>query len=91
VKNLDVLAAIEKLAQEKGRTPAQLALAWLLARAPHVVPIPGTRSVERLEENVAAVDVPLSDEELDAIEKVAPKGFAAGTRSPEQAMASLDG
>lgn len=89
-RNLELVDAVRELAQAKGCTAAQLALAWVLARDENVVPIPGTRSIERLEENVRAVDVPLGDDELRRLDEIAPPGSAAGTRYPEAAMASLN-
>lgn len=89
-RNLELVDAVRELAQAKGCTAAQLALAWVLARDENVVPIPGTRSIERLEENVRAVDVPLGDDELRRLDEIAPPGAAAGTRYPEAAMASLN-
>lgn len=89
-RNLELVDAVRELAQVKGCTAAQLALAWVLARDENVVPIPGTRSIERLEENVRAVDVPLGDDELRRLDEIAPPGAAAGTRYPEAAMASLN-
>ena len=86
--NLALADTVRALAAEKGCTPAQLALAWLLAHE-NVVPIPGTRRIERLEENVAAVDIVLSDEERERIEGAIPVGAAAGTRYPEPAMRAL--
>jgi aryl-alcohol dehydrogenase-like predicted oxidoreductase len=79
-KNLALVDHLQELAESKGCTPAQLALAWLLTRHDNVVPIPGTSSTKRLEENVAAADVELSHEELDRIEQIAPHSAAAGTR-----------
>jgi len=79
-KNLDLVRHIEKLAQQKGCTTGQLALAWLLARGPDVIPIPGTKRVKYLEENVGAVYVMLSDTELREIEAVFPAGAASGPR-----------
>lgn len=90
-RNLDLVAKIEALAAARGATPAQLALAWLLARSPNVIPIPGTRSLERLAENVAATELTLTDAELQAIDAVAPRGAAAGDRYPESSMRQLDG
>ncbi len=78
-KNLAIADRVRGLATEKGCTPAQLALAWLLSR-PDVIPIPGTSSVARLEENVRALDVHLSESEVARIEEALPKGAAAGTR-----------
>ncbi len=84
-RNLELVRRIEALAKAKGCTPAQLALAWLLAR-PDVVPIPGTRSRRRLEENAAAADLSISAEELAGIESIAPQGVAVGGRYPDDAM-----
>jgi aryl-alcohol dehydrogenase-like predicted oxidoreductase len=83
-KNLDVVSTIEELAQRKGVTPAQLALAWVLAQGDDLAPIPGTKKVRRLEENVGAVDVELSADELEEIAGALPE--AAGLRYPEQMM-----
>ena len=85
-KNLDLVAKIASLAADKGVTPAQLALAWVLSRGQHVVTIPGTRSAKRVDENRAAADVTLTREELAAIDAIAPQGVAAGTRYPEAMM-----
>jgi aryl-alcohol dehydrogenase-like predicted oxidoreductase len=90
-KNLAVLDAIQQIAQEKHCTPSQLALAWLLARDPSIVPIPGTTRIARLEENLGAMDVGLSATELQRIEAVAPRGSAAGQRYGEAMMGSLNG
>jgi aryl-alcohol dehydrogenase-like predicted oxidoreductase len=79
-KNLDVLDQVVAIAERKGVTPSQLALAWVLAQGPDIVPIPGTRRIANLQENVAAVDIALSDEDLAAIDQVAPAGVAAGER-----------
>ena len=86
--NLALADAVQALAAEKGCTPAQLALAWLLAHD-GVVPIPGTRRIERLEENAAAAGITLGDEERLRIEAVIPRGVAAGTRYPEPAMRAV--
>lgn len=86
--NLVIADTVRALAAEKGCTPAQLALAWLLARD-NVIPIPGTRRIERLEENVAATDIVLTYEERERIESAIPQGAAAGTRYPEGAMRLL--
>lgn len=88
-KNLDLVARVEELAAAKGCTPAQLALAWVLAQGEDVVPIPGTKHRRYLEQNVAALQVPMSDADLAAIEAVAPPGVAAGTRYPEEMMKLL--
>lgn len=81
-KNLEVVSLIESLATRKGCTPSQLALAWLLAQGEQVVPIPGTKRLERVAENLGALSVTLSDEELVEIERISPKGVAAGARYP---------
>jgi aryl-alcohol dehydrogenase-like predicted oxidoreductase len=90
VKNLDLLAKIREIAQEKGCTPSQLALAWLLARGSDLVPIPGTTHLERLEENVAAAGLQLSASDLARIESVAPRGTAQGERYHPNMMALLN-
>lgn len=89
-KNLELVGAIQDMAREKGCTPAQLALAWVLAQGGRIIPIPGTRSVDRLAENVAAVEIELTREELDRLDRIAPKGITAGSRYPEAAMHTLN-
>lgn len=79
-KNLDLVEKVKAIAQEKGVTPAQLALAWLLAQGDDIVPIPGTKRRSYLEENAAAVEIVLSQAELDRINAAAPQGIAAGDR-----------
>jgi aryl-alcohol dehydrogenase-like predicted oxidoreductase len=79
-KNLKVVDRIQEIAREKGITPSQLALAWVLLKGDDMVPIPGTKRRTYLEENVAATKVQLSKSDLARIEEVAPKGFAAGGR-----------
>lgn len=91
VKNLELVGKIEQLAHEKSCTPAQLALAWLLAQGDDIVPIPGTRNARRLEENAAAIDVALSADELAAIDAILPPNAAAGLRYPEAQMGLLNG
>jgi len=81
---------IGEIAVQKGCTPAQLALAWLLAQGEDIIPIPGTRRIERLEENLAAIDIDLSEEELLRINEAMPPGVAAGTRYPEEAMPTVN-
>ena len=88
-KNLELVDRVRELASQKGVTPGQLALAWLLHQGGDIVPIPGTRRRERLEENVAAADVELTDEDLDRIEAVSPKGVAAGERYDEAGTQTL--
>ena len=89
-KNLALVGALEGIARDKGTTPAQLALAWLLSRGPHVVPIPGSRRIDRLEENTAAADIALTKDELRRLDEIAPMGAAAGERDPEPMMAALN-
>jgi aryl-alcohol dehydrogenase-like predicted oxidoreductase len=79
-RNLDLVDRVEELAAEKGVTPGQLALAWVLAQGEGIVPIPGTKHRLYLEQNVAAVEVELSEDELRRIDEVAPQGAAAGDR-----------
>lgn len=88
-KNLDLVREIDTMAREKGCTPAQLALAWVLAQGDDIVPIPGTKRRRYLEENVGALDVTLSREELERIDRIIPPGAAAGTRYPEQSMRAV--
>ncbi len=82
-KNLQVVDRVKEIAAEKGVTPGQLAIAWLLAQGDDIVPIPGTKRRAYLEENVAAVDITLTQTELNRIDEVAPKNIAAGTRYPD--------
>lgn len=89
-KNLELVKQIEELAKAKGCTPAQLALAWVLAQGEDIVPIPGTKRRKYLEENIAALDVEITPEDLKRIDEVAPKGVAAGTRYPEAGMAAVN-
>jgi aryl-alcohol dehydrogenase-like predicted oxidoreductase len=89
-KNLELVKRVQEIANEKSCTPAQLALAWLLTQGNDIVPIPGTRRVERLDENARAVEVALSVQELAAIDAVMPPGAAAGTRYAEAAMQLLN-
>ena len=90
-KNLDLVARVESLAKEKNCTPGQLALAWLLARGEDIIPIPGTKRRKYLEENVAALNLKLSADDLRRIEEVAPHGAASGLRYPEQMMTLING
>ena len=89
-KNLALVDKIEALAAAKDCTPSQLALAWLLAQGDFIVPIPGTTSIDRLEQNVAAAALSLSATERAAIDAIAPQGVAAGTRYPEAALRELN-
>ena len=85
-KNLDLVARVESLAKEKKCTASQLALAWVLAQGKDIIPIPGTKRRKYLEENIAALNVKLTAEDLRRIEEVAPRGAATGERYPEAAM-----
>lgn len=89
-KNLDVVEKVEEIAREKGCTPSQLALAWLLAQGDDIVPIPGTKRVSYLEENVGALSVKLTPDDLRQIDEVAPQGVASGTRYPEAGMQTVN-
>ncbi len=89
-KNLDLVAEIETMAREKGCSPAQLALAWLLAQGDDIIPIPGTKKRARLEENVAAIDVRITAEDRARIDRILPAGAAAGTRYATPQMAALN-
>ncbi len=90
-RNLAVVAKVEEIAREKSCTPAQLALAWLLAQGPHIVPIPGTTSAARLAENAVAADMVLTADDLARISAVAPRGVAVGARYDEMGMRTLNG
>ena len=87
-RNLQLVDRVKELADAKGCTPGQLALAWLLAQGEHIVPIPGTKKRDRLRENLGAADVELSAEDLTRLDELAPAGVAAGARYPH--MDSID-
>jgi len=89
-KNLDLVRKIQDLAQAKGCTPSQLALAWVLAQGRDIVPIPGTKRLAYLEENLASVDVSLTPAELHEIDAILPAGAAAGTRYHAQGMTTVN-
>jgi aryl-alcohol dehydrogenase-like predicted oxidoreductase len=89
-KNLDLVTAIEATAADKGCTPAQLALAWVLAQGEDIVPIPGTKRRKYLEDNLGALDVTLSEVDLARIDEILPPGAATGTRYATPQMASLN-
>ncbi|MCW2479888.1 aldo/keto reductase [Candidatus Symbiopectobacterium sp. NZEC135] len=89
-KNLALVEQVEKLARAKGVTPSQLALAWVLAQGDDIVPIPGTKRRRYLEENIAALDVLLTPEELAAIEAIFPFAAAAGDRYGTESMATIN-
>lgn len=88
-KNLQLVERIERLAAEKNCTPAQLALAWVLAQGPDIVPIPGTKRRTYLEQNLKALEILLTPEDLRRIDEVAPRGAAAGARYPDEYMVRL--
>jgi len=90
-KNLDLVRRVEQIAKEKGCQPSQLALAWVLAQDKNIVPIPGTKRRKYLEENVAAIDVQLTNEDLRRIDEIFPTGAAAGERYPEHMMKIVNG
>jgi aryl-alcohol dehydrogenase-like predicted oxidoreductase len=90
-KNLELVERIRAMAAAKGCTPAQLALAWVLAQGEDIVPIPGTKRRKYLEENIAALTVTLTPEDLKRIDEIAPKGAAAGLRYPEAMMSLVNG
>jgi aryl-alcohol dehydrogenase-like predicted oxidoreductase len=81
-KNLDIVEEVKEIAESKGITAGQLALAWVLAQSTDIVPIPGTKRVEYLKENIAAVDIELTKSELDSLEAVVPKNSFSGDRYP---------
>ena len=87
--NQALVALLGRIAEEKGATTAQIALAWLLAQKPWMVPIPGTTKLHRLEENIGAVDVELTDGDLLAIEEAASKITVHGARYPEALMKTV--
>jgi len=89
-KNLDLVRRVEEIAKEKGVKPAQLALAWVLEQGEDIVPIPGTKRRTYLEENVAALDLQLTAEDLRRIEEIFPQGAASGQRYPEHMMAIVN-
>ncbi|BCW18303.1 oxidoreductase [Arthrobacter sp. NtRootA9] len=87
-RNLELVDRVRELASARQCTPGQLALAWLLAQGDHIVPIPGTKKRERLRENLGAVDVELSPEDLELLDRLAPAGSTAGARYPN--MSTID-
>lgn len=87
-RNLELVDRVRELADRKQCTPGQLALAWLLAQGEHIVPIPGTKKRERLRENLGAVDIELSQDELELLDQLAPAGTTAGARYPN--MSTID-
>jgi aryl-alcohol dehydrogenase-like predicted oxidoreductase len=89
-KNIQLVHEVERMAQEKGCTTAQLALAWVLAQGDDIVPIPGTKHVRYLDENIGALEVHLSQEDLERLDAILPPGAAAGQRYHERGMASVN-
>jgi aryl-alcohol dehydrogenase-like predicted oxidoreductase len=89
-KNRELVSKVEQIAAEKDCRPSQLALAWVLAQGEDIVPIPGTRRREHLEENVAAMDIELSADELRELDEVMHPGAVAGTRYPEEMMRTVN-
>ena len=89
-RNLDIVKRVEEIAREKRCTSAQLALAWVLAQGNDIVPIPGTKRRKYLQENIGALDVDLTSEDLERIDEVAPKDAFAGSRYPEAMMKLLN-
>jgi aryl-alcohol dehydrogenase-like predicted oxidoreductase len=85
-KNVQLVSRLEAIAREKKCTPAQLVLAWLLAQGKDIVPIPGTKRKQRIDENLAALNIKLSPEEVKRISDAAPTGAGAGTRYPAETM-----
>ena len=90
-KNLDLVERVEEIAQRKRCSPAQLALAWLLAQGGDIVPIPGTKQRRYLEENIRSLEIELTPADLEQMEEVAPKGIAAGERYHEAGMKTING
>ncbi|MGC1782240.1 MAG: aldo/keto reductase [Acidobacteriaceae bacterium] len=90
-RNLQLVEEVEAVAREKGCTASQLALAWVLAQGKDIVPIPGTKKLRYLEENVGAANVKLTTDDLKRIDRIAPKNVAAGPRYPEAGMRHVNG
>jgi aryl-alcohol dehydrogenase-like predicted oxidoreductase len=89
-RNLDLVREVEQMAREKGCTTAQLALAWVLAQGEDIVPIPGTRHIKYLDENIGALEVKLTSEDLKRLNEILPPGAAAGTRYHARGMESIN-
>jgi aryl-alcohol dehydrogenase-like predicted oxidoreductase len=88
--NVAVIAPIEALAKAKGCTPAQIALAWVLAQGDDILPIPGSKRVEHLNLNIAATDIELTADELQELHDSIPPDFTAGSRYPDAQMWTVD-
>ena len=89
-KNIELVGEVERIAKEKGCTTAQLALAWVLAQGDDIVPIPGTKRVRYLDENIGALEVKLTDEDLRRLDAILPPGAAAGQRYHERGMETVN-
>ena len=89
-KNLQLVEKVGQLAAAKGCTTAQLALAWVMAMGNHIFPIPGTKRIKYLQENIDAVNITINQSDIEELEAIAPKGAAAGPRYPENMMASVN-
>ena len=89
-KNLKIVERLGVMAQQKGCTTTQLALAWVLAQGDHIFPIPGTKRVQYLEENLGALSLTITKEELDELDLTAPKGATSGLRYPEAVMKNIE-
>jgi len=89
-RNLHLAETVKRIAEEVGCTPAQLALAWVLAQCQDIIPIPGTKRVHYLEENVGALKVSLNESQLGRLDAAFPLGATAGARYPEQGMRAVN-
>jgi len=89
-KNIELVHEVEAMAREKGCTTAQLALAWVLAKGEDIVPIPGTKRIRYLDDNIGALDVKLSSDDLKRLDAILPPGAAAGQRYPAHSMATVN-
>jgi len=89
-KNLELVEKIKAMAVQKGCSPSQLAIAWVLAQGSDIITIPGTKRIKYLEENIASEKVALTEEDLQAINAIMPAGIASGTRYPEKFMSILN-
>ena len=90
IRNLELVTKIETMAKAKACTASQLALAWVMAQGDNIFPIPGTKRIKYLEENVGALNVMLTEKDLNEINEIAPKNAAAGLRYPEAMMGSVN-
>jgi len=88
--NYELVKRLKEIAQEKNCTTTQLALAWVMAKRDYIVPIPGTKKVKYLEENIGAVDIKLSDNDVKRLDEAAPVGFTKGLRYPERSMSAVN-